>query len=125
MEDIAAISALVLLNPGPHNRARYELAGENATLEDIASILGTVSGHTVTCDVISRDKFVGGMRKLAGASKPEFFMETFERMLYYYDKRCVTAIISLYLCLMCVLLPEAFQETQTPFDGFWEEILPL
>ena len=33
LEDLAAVARLVLLDPAAHNRARYELVGENCTFE--------------------------------------------------------------------------------------------
>lgn len=84
LRDLAAVSALVLLDPAPHNRARYELVGENACLDDVAKMVG----DDVTCEQVSRDKFMEWVRHAkAGSLGVENFVEGLDRMLYYYDKR--------------------------------------
>ena len=86
LEDLAAITPLMLLDPAPHNRARYELVGENVTLEDVASLLADVSGKSITCEPLDRAQFIGGFAA-KGGPEAENYAERFERMLYYYDKR--------------------------------------
>lgn len=82
--DLAAVSALVLLDPAPHNRARYELVGENARLEDVAKMVG----EDVTCEQVLREEFMERVRSAkVGDPGVENFVEGLDRMLYYYDKR--------------------------------------
>ena len=86
LEDNAAIACLILLDPAPHNRARYELLGENATLEDVAKLLGDVSGKAITCEHLDREGLITSIAQ-KGGPEAENFAERFDRMLYYYDKR--------------------------------------
>ena len=82
IKDLAQIARLVIENPVPHNRARYELVGENCTLEDVASNFSEFLGKDVACKVLPRSEAVA----LLG-SESEYAKEAAERMLYYYDKR--------------------------------------
>jgi len=83
LQDLAAIAALVILDPAPHNRARYEIVSENATLEQVASTIARLTGSgIIKCELLPRDQVVQ-----AAARNDETFQEGFERMLYYYDRR--------------------------------------
>ncbi|KAI0089559.1 NAD-P-binding protein [Irpex rosettiformis] len=86
LEDNAAIASLILLDPTPHNRARYELVGENTTLEDVAKLLEDISGKSITCEPLAREQLIASIAK-KGGPEAENFAEGLDRMLYYYDKR--------------------------------------
>lgn len=89
LEDLGAVASLVILNPEPHNRARYELVGENATPEDIAKTVARVAGCSkgIKCEQIARSEVIQrGVVHVRGAG--EYSAEALDRMLYYYDKRC-------------------------------------
>ena len=84
--DVAAVARLVLLNPAAHNRARYELVGENCTFEDVARYISKQTGKETTVEPISRDQVVGrGATHVNVVS--DYTAEGLDRMLYYYDKR--------------------------------------
>lgn len=86
LQDLAAVARTVLLDPAPHNRARYELVGQNCTFEELARILSAHLGHEVTVKRINREDVVTGMHVVA---QGDYAVETLDRMLYYYDRRCV------------------------------------
>ena len=87
LEDLALVARLVLLDPEPHNRARYELVGQNASSEDIAKQIKSLTGKSITCQNIPREKVVEGTPAPGGQAEAEFYAEALDRMLYYYDKR--------------------------------------
>lgn len=84
LQDLAAVARTVLLDPAPHNRARYELVGQNCTFEDLARILSAHLGHKVTVKRINREDVVTGMHVV---TQGDYAVETLDRMLYYYDRR--------------------------------------
>lgn len=82
LEDLAQVARTVLLDPTPHNRARYELVGENMSLEDVAKTIERVAGvPSVSCQLIPRGEL---LKRAAGS---EYFTDALYRMLFYYDKR--------------------------------------
>lgn len=62
-EDIAAVAAAVLRDPGAHRRAAYPLASEAASMEEIAAILGAEMGRGFTATYIPPEAAV---RQLVG-----------------------------------------------------------
>ncbi|RPD61862.1 NAD-P-binding protein [Lentinus tigrinus ALCF2SS1-7] len=86
LEDLAAVARLVLLDPATHNRARYELVGENCTFVDVARYISEQAGKEIKVEPILRDQ---ALRK--GATHVtvagDYGAEGLDRMLYYYDKR--------------------------------------
>ena len=86
LEDLAAVARLVLLDPARHNRARYELAGENCTFEDVARYISEQTGKAIKVEPISRDQVVGRGATHVNVTG-EYGAEGLDRMLYYYDRR--------------------------------------
>lgn len=89
LEDLATVAHMVLLNPTSHTRARYELVGQNASLEDVAATIARVADALdVRCVQIPRSDVVA---KGTVPAKPDsaFAVDALDRMLFYYDKRCV------------------------------------
>ncbi|KAH9935772.1 NAD-P-binding protein [Fomitopsis serialis] len=75
--DLADIAAKVILDPAPHNRARYELVGENCSMEDIARKLSAHLGKEIAVQkATEHPKLPSG-----------YMVETMDRMLFYYDRR--------------------------------------
>ena len=88
LQDVADAAQVVILNPELHNRARYELVGENITLEEVAKTIGRCAGKTITAEQVPRDQVVS--RALVPAiAKGAYAKDGLDRMLYYYDKRSV------------------------------------
>ncbi|TFK93936.1 NAD-P-binding protein [Polyporus arcularius HHB13444] len=85
LEDLAAIARVVLLDPVTHNRARYELVGENCTFEDVARYISEQAGKDIKVEPITRDQVRGrGATHVNVAG--EYGVDALDRMLYYYDK---------------------------------------
>ncbi|OCH93995.1 NAD-P-binding protein [Obba rivulosa] len=87
LRDLAAVARLVILDTAPHNRARYDLVGQNCTYEDVALELSSYLGKTIPCEQVPRDQAV---KKALGHVKihgDDYAAEALDRMLYYYDKR--------------------------------------
>ncbi|EJF62915.1 NAD(P)-binding protein [Dichomitus squalens LYAD-421 SS1] len=86
LQDLAEIARLVILSPGQHNRARYDLVGENATFEDVAREISTAAGKDIKIESILRDQVMSkGATHLNIAS--DYGTEGLSRMLFYYDRR--------------------------------------
>ena len=86
--DVAEVARLVLLDAAPHNRARYDLVGENASIHDLAVTIERVAGISrVTPTVVPREQVVK-QRVVRSTAQGEYAEDALDRMLYYYDKRC-------------------------------------
>ncbi|KZT07064.1 NAD-P-binding protein [Laetiporus sulphureus 93-53] len=86
LEDLAAVACLVLLDPEPHNRARYELIGQNCTQEDVARELSSHLGRQIKCELVPREQILD-RGVFAFTLQGDYAAEALDRMLYYYDKR--------------------------------------
>lgn len=82
LNDLAEIARLVIEDPEPHNRARYELVGENCTLADVAQKVATFVGKDVGCKQVKRGEMMAHVRV-----ESDYGKDALDRMLYYYDKR--------------------------------------
>lgn len=86
LQDLAEVARLVILDPQRHNRARYDLVGENATFEDVAREISKATGKDIKVESISRDQILGrGATHLSALSECQ--AEGMDRMMFYYDKR--------------------------------------
>ncbi|OBZ76940.1 NAD(P)H azoreductase [Grifola frondosa] len=88
LQDLAAVARLVILDPASHNRARYELVGQNATFEDIAREISSYVGKEIKCEQISREQAVS-MGIAPVKLRSDYAVEGLDRMFYYYDHRRV------------------------------------
>ncbi|KAI0650086.1 NAD-P-binding protein [Trametes meyenii] len=86
LEDLAAVARLVILDPAPHNRARYELVGENCTYEDVARTIAVQMGKDAKVEQVPRGRILGRGATHVQISN-DYGQEGLERMLFYYDKR--------------------------------------
>jgi uncharacterized protein YbjT (DUF2867 family) len=60
-DDIAAVAAETLLDPGPHAGAQYSLTGPQAlTFGEVADIIAAVSGRPVRYDDIDQEAWISG-----------------------------------------------------------------
>ena len=84
LNDLAEIARLVIEDPEPHNRARYELVGENCTLAEVAQKIAAFTGREVACKQVDRAELFTHIRVQSGYEK-----EALSRMLFYYDRRRV------------------------------------
>ncbi|KAL6303958.1 NAD-P-binding protein [Sparassis latifolia] len=81
LPDLAAVARTILLDPAPHNRARYELVGQNCTFEDVAKEISKHTGKKIICAPIAREAIVSTVKY------GQYAQEALDRMLYYYDTR--------------------------------------
>jgi len=88
LRDLAAIARLILLDPSPHGRARYDLVGQNCTYEDVAREVSSYLGKRIPCEQVPREQ---ALQRTLGHVKIDiqghYAAEALDRMLYYYDKR--------------------------------------
>jgi nucleoside-diphosphate-sugar epimerase len=120
LEDVAEVARLVLLDPAPHNRARYDLVGENLSLDGVAKTIERVSGISgVKPTMVPRDEAV--KRGVVRATiESDYARETLERLMYYYDKRYGSEkrrACGLWSSLMHNMVAGASQGTATLCDG--------
>ena len=118
LEDLAQVARVVLLGPAPHNRARYELVGENKSLEDVAKSVSRVSGvSSVSCQLVSRSEIL--KRGIIHANvDSDYTADALDRMLYYYDKRCGSVKLARMLCVELMLMHDVLVYSQ---GHSWEQ----
>lgn len=80
LQGLAEITRFVILDPKRHNRARYDLVGENATFEDVAREISSAVGKEITQDQIL------GKGALHLTTLADCQVEGLDRMMFYYDK---------------------------------------
>ncbi|KAI0751426.1 NAD(P)-binding protein [Daedaleopsis nitida] len=86
LEDLAAVARLVLLDPAPHNRARYELVGENCTYQDVAQHIATQTGAEVMVEPVGVDEIRERSATHVNVGSA-YEAEALARMMFYYDRR--------------------------------------
>jgi uncharacterized protein YbjT (DUF2867 family) len=86
LDDLAEVAVKAILSPLEHAFARYELVGENRTLEDVAAVFGEALGQNVDTFVPPREDVVANFSAEKGIASLDG-KDNFERMLFYYDKR--------------------------------------
>lgn len=87
LNDLAEVASQVILNPGDHNLARYELVGENTTLENVAQMISRITGRSnLRCELVPREQLLDGGIAHLKVENP-YTREGLSRMLYYYDQR--------------------------------------
>lgn len=83
LEDVAAVAALVLTEPG-HSGATYELAGPEAlTQTEVAAILSQSLGHPVRAE---RIPLAGWTQQARAAGLGPYQVETLVKMFGYYEQ---------------------------------------
>ena len=109
--------------PATHNRARYEIVGQNITLEQVARIISQHAGKPpIPCQKIPRDQVLGRQLVPVRVSQSDYAREALDRMLYYYDTRCVRSTVHLYMVFLQDV--EVYLVTATPCDGCLDGSLP-
>ncbi|KAI0080461.1 NAD(P)-binding protein [Panus rudis PR-1116 ss-1] len=87
LRDLADVTCKVLDNPSAHNRARYELVSENSTLESVAGVIASVSGHSYIPIEHVPEKDVASRGLVPAQGYTAYSREGLERMIYYYNSR--------------------------------------
>ncbi|KZT05929.1 NAD(P)-binding protein [Laetiporus sulphureus 93-53] len=86
LEDLAAVARIVLLDPKTHNRARYELCGQNCSYADIAHEASAQLGRPIECEQVPREQIIAQGIKTS-MLRGDYAIDAADRMLYYYEKR--------------------------------------
>ncbi len=118
LQDLADIARLVILDPAPHNYARYDVVGDRRSLEDIASIITRRANLSaaVVCQQLPREQVAAMATKGQGA----YAQEAMNMLLYYWDKRCDSPFLFCETFLMGLRFEEASLEITIPFAGYWD-----
>ncbi|KAI9001261.1 NAD(P)-binding protein [Trametes punicea] len=93
LEDLAAVARLVILEPAPHNHARYELVGQNCAYDDVAKEISAQTGKQIKVELVPRDQILGKSDVHMRLAE-DYAKEGMDRMLYYYDKRGIPGNIN-------------------------------
>lgn len=83
LNDLAEIARLVIENPELHNRARYDLVGENCTLADVAQKVSAFLGKEVGCKQMQRSDAMAYIP----AIESDYAKDALERMFFYFNKK--------------------------------------
>jgi len=85
LRDFGLVLRSIILNPQLHNRATYELLGENRTYTEVASILQDVMRRDVQCEIIPMDKYLS-MLKEGKVIQSEYAEDAMERIIVYHNR---------------------------------------
>jgi len=85
LKDLGEVAASVLLDPEPHNRARYEMVGDNGSYDDVAKALSRYLDREIPCVQISLDQAVK-MFQARGVGMDEWGEDATHRLFIYYDR---------------------------------------
>jgi len=91
LEDFGEVAAKVILNPHLHNRARYELVGDNRSYADCAHVLGQLVGKDIPCVQISLDQVTKHFQN-RGIGLNEWSEDGIRRLFFYYHRWFVWTI---------------------------------
>lgn len=85
LRDFALALRRIALDPMKHNRATYEIVGENRTYLEVALILQEVMGRDVQCDVIPPPRYIA-MLKEGNVIQNEYAEDAMERIIVYHNR---------------------------------------
>lgn len=86
LNDLAEVAAKVILDPEPHNRATYDLTGENSTLEDVARELSAHLGKEIAINrVPAHVALEQGLARMKLSNS--WSVDALDRMLFYCDRQ--------------------------------------
>lgn len=85
LRDFALVIRQIVLDPMRHNRATYEIVGENRTYLEVALILQEALGREVQCEHIPADKYIA-MLKEGEAVQSEYAEDVMERIIVYHNR---------------------------------------
>ncbi|GJJ13482.1 hypothetical protein Clacol_007736 [Clathrus columnatus] len=83
--DFAMVLRLIISDPMKHNRATYEIVGENKTYQEVATILQNAMGRDVQCEVINPPKYIA-MLKEGNVIQNEYAEDAMERIIVYHNR---------------------------------------
>jgi len=84
LADLAEVTLNILQNLQQHNRATYELLGDNRTGREVAQLISKHSGKDIKCELLEFEKNKGKIPILKGAS--EYSEDSYARLVFYYNR---------------------------------------
>jgi hypothetical protein len=84
LADFAEVTLKILQNPQQHNRATYELLGDNRTGREMAQFISKHSGKDIKCELIQFEKNKDKIPMLKGAG--EYTEDALARRVFYYNR---------------------------------------
>ncbi|KIJ54053.1 hypothetical protein M422DRAFT_42320 [Sphaerobolus stellatus SS14] len=85
LRDLCLVLRQIIMDPVRHNRATYELVGENKTYKEVAAILQDVMGRDVQCEVIPVQRYIA-MLKEGRIIQSEYAEDAMERIIVYHNR---------------------------------------
>lgn len=85
LRDFALVLRQIILDPMKHNRATYELVGENRTFSEVAAILQETLRREVKCEHVPTDRYIAMMRE-GGVIQSEYAEDAMERIIVYHNR---------------------------------------
>lgn len=85
LRDFASVVREIILDPMKHNRATYELVGENRTYAEVAEILQRTLNREVKCEFVPTDRYMTMLRE-SGVIQSEYAEDAMERIIVYHNR---------------------------------------
>lgn len=85
LRDFASVLRQIILHPMRHNRATYEIVGENCTYLEVALVLQEALGQEVQCEQIPADRYIA-MLKEGNVIQSEYAEDAMERIIVYHNR---------------------------------------
>ncbi|CAF0818840.1 unnamed protein product [Adineta steineri] len=82
--DYAEVTLNILQNPRHHNRATYELLGDNRTGREVAQLISQHSGKEIKCQLCQFEDLKDKIPMLKDAN--EYVQDGFARIMFYYNR---------------------------------------
>jgi uncharacterized protein YbjT (DUF2867 family) len=84
LADLAEVTLKILQNLQQHNRATYELLGDNRTGREVAQYISKYSGKDIKCELLQFDQYKHKLPMLKNAS--EYSEDCLARLFFYYNR---------------------------------------
>jgi hypothetical protein len=84
LADFAEVTLKILQDPQKHNRATYELLGDNRTAREMAQLISKHSGKDIKCELVQFEENKDKIPMLKGASY--YTEDAFARLVFYYNR---------------------------------------
>ena len=84
LEDYVEVILKILRDPSHHDRATYELLGDNQTGVGVAGFISKHSGKDIKCEVISIEDIK--YESYMGRNASEYEEDAFKRLFFYYNR---------------------------------------
>jgi hypothetical protein len=85
LRDFCHVLRTIILDPGHHNMATYELVSENLSYTAVARILQELMRREVACEVIPLKRYIE-MMKEGKVIQSEYAEDAMERIMVYHNR---------------------------------------